>query len=203
MRAFGPLPFARADQDFAVPLAFGAMKLVNRHRQRITNRAKSSSPERRLSQPERPRLDEVITQTPPERRVSDQRRFADGRSGASRRLPVVKAWQGLRARIVPVCKIARSSVAPRKTQILAPGRMRDLHAKGVKIAQVADDGSTSFGHFPREIASAYRMLLSTPLPYVRAPGKGGSFACAHGIAGVQRDAQGSSARPFSELETRH
>ena len=31
MRAFGSLPIRRTNQDFAVPLAFLTMKLVNRH----------------------------------------------------------------------------------------------------------------------------------------------------------------------------
>lgn len=43
MRTLGTGPFARADQDFAVPLAFGAMKFVNRHGNRVINHSQSSS----------------------------------------------------------------------------------------------------------------------------------------------------------------
>ena len=38
MRALGPLPLAGTDQDLAVLLALGAMKLVNRHGDRIAAR---------------------------------------------------------------------------------------------------------------------------------------------------------------------
>ena len=43
MRAFRALPVAGADEDFAVALALFAMKLVNRHEEKITRPAKSSS----------------------------------------------------------------------------------------------------------------------------------------------------------------
>jgi len=36
MRAFRALPVTGADEDFAVALALFAMKLVNRHEQKIT-----------------------------------------------------------------------------------------------------------------------------------------------------------------------
>lgn len=46
MRAFGPLPIRRTDQDFAILFALFAMKLVNRHGTIIIRRLKSSSHKR-------------------------------------------------------------------------------------------------------------------------------------------------------------
>ena len=39
MRAFGPFPIAGSDEDFAVALAFFAMKFVNRHDEKMGGKA--------------------------------------------------------------------------------------------------------------------------------------------------------------------
>ena len=45
VRAFGPFPAARPDQDLAVLLAFLAMKFVNRHERRIAVHVRSNKTE--------------------------------------------------------------------------------------------------------------------------------------------------------------
>ena len=42
MRAFRPLPIRRADEDFGIVFALGAMKFVNRHGAKIIGAAKIS-----------------------------------------------------------------------------------------------------------------------------------------------------------------
>jgi len=57
MRAFGSLPVARADQDFAVVIAFVAMKFVNWHATRIGKKIpKSKSQIPKTSQIPNPKM---------------------------------------------------------------------------------------------------------------------------------------------------